>query len=198
MPTEITVVKRFTYRGNPNEEYSNSYKLTGDTPANPGAWRTLFDQLVAEEKKVYSASVFVIKGYGYDSFAEDRNAVWSVDLRLAPDTPVPGTFIATSGNLAGPGDSAAWVRWDTGRKTATGKRIYLRKYFHPAYTTSNADTLGNDYATRLVQFGLAMRGAAFTPARSITDHLGTIPIAHSASVFSTTRTLKRRGKRNPT
>lgn len=193
----LTVIKRFTYRGNANEEYSNTYHFTGAVPADAAAWRTLFDALVTQEKTVYPASVQVCAGYGYDSDAEDATAVWSVDLDVSPNTPVPGTGSwGSQQNM--PGDDAVWARWKTSRLNTKGKPIYLRKYFHPAVTSTSGpqDNVITGQTTALVAFAAKLRDGTFVDARTITAraHTDTI-IGHGASTYVTTRTLKRRGKR---
>jgi hypothetical protein len=193
----LTVVKRFSYRGDASEEYSNTYHLTGDVPADAAAWRTLFDALVVVEKACYDAGTTVVRGYGYDSDADDATAVWSVDLTVSPNTPVAGTLTVTGAKQA-PGDCAVWARWKTSRLNTKGKPIYLRKYFHPAFGTGagSADNVIPAQTTALNALGLKLQDGTFADARTITarGHVDTI-VNHGASSWTTTRTLKRRGKR---
>src|SRR5436190_17520004 len=96
----LTIIKRFTYRGQP-EEWSNHYQLSGSTPADSAAWRTLFDALVTQEKNIYSSNTVVVGGYGYDRTPQKGDhALWSVDLTVAPNTPVPGLMAPPTGNNA--------------------------------------------------------------------------------------------------
>src|SRR4051812_20583291 len=96
----VTVVKRFTYRGDANEEYSNTYWFTQAPPSDATAWRALFDALVLQEKTLYPSSVNVVRGYGYNDDTGHKSgdegdvapAVFTVDLTVAPNTIVPGTF----------------------------------------------------------------------------------------------------------
>jgi len=196
--TYLTINKRFTYKAT-NEEWSNSYALSGTTPADSTAWRTLFDALVAEEKKLYKSLVSVVGGYGYAGIPDTGDsAIWSVDLTVAPNTPVIGSL--TGAMVAGPGDTAAWVRWGLNRFTSPGgKRIYLRKYFHPAYLTGgdDAETLHSSWVTAAAAFGAKMRDGSFASSRTIVDKDGNVPIGHAVAPYATTRTLKRRGKRPP-
>lgn len=195
----LTVIKRMQYRADAGEEYSNHYWLTGSTPSDSAAWRTLFDALVVEEKKVHNSATQTVGGYGYDSTSDDRTAVWSVDLTISPNTPVNGTFAPGGGDMRAPGDAAVWVRWGLDR-FANGKRIYLRKYFHPAYfdTSAGADYVAPDLVTALTAFGAKMHDGTFAGSRLITDTRGTAVVGHAVSPYVTTRTLKRRGKRPPT
>jgi hypothetical protein len=193
----LTIVKRFTYRTDASEEFSNTYHLTGSVPADAAAWRTLFNALVVVEKAVYDSTVSVIRGYGYDSDADDATAVWSVDLTVSPDTPVAGTLVV-SGAVRTPGDCAVWARWKTSRLNTKGKPIYLRKYFHPAWATGagSAENVIPAQTTALNALGAKLQDGSFAEARTITarGHTDTI-VNHGASTWSTTRTLKRRGKR---
>lgn len=205
--TGITIVKRFNYRGDATEEYSNTYWLTGGSPpADAAAWRTLFNAIVAVEKAIYPGQVEVIRGYGYDNDDGHKPgdtgavapSVWQVDLRIAPDTVVGGTLTVTTPDARAPGDSAVWVRWKTSRVTSPGgKPIYIRKYFHPAVFTSTApDTVQATQKANLIALGALMDGGTLPGSRKITTagQADTI-INHGASNYITTRTLKRRGKR---
>lgn len=205
--TGLTIVKRFTYRGDTTEEYSNTYWLTGTVPANAAAWRTLFDALVAIEKTVYPSTHSVVRGYGYDDNEGHRSsdpdgtdvapAVWSVDMTSSPNTPVAGTQGMGSA-VPGPGDAACWVRWKTSRLTTKGKPIYLRKYFHGVAISSSTggDALTALQITNLNALGTTLRDGSFAEGRHVTaaGETDTL-VSSSASSFATTRTLKRRGKR---
>jgi hypothetical protein len=189
----LTVIKKFQYRG-VDEEFSNRYYFSGSVPSSDSAWHTLFDALVAEEKKLYMNTVAVVRGYGYDDDDEDANNVWSIDLSTAP---VVGTLTSGAGQPLS-GDTANWVRWTTSRLNSKGKRIYLRKYFHPAIaqSTSAVDTAATGWRTAAIAFGTKLYDGSFADARTIRSrtHTETITAAY-ASVHTTTRTLKRRGKR---
>lgn len=197
--TGLTIIKRFPYRGDANEEYSNKYLLTGTTPADSTAWRALFDAVVAEEKKLYPSNTSVIAGYGYDSPSDTAHAIWSVDLTVSPNSPVAGTY--TGGGIRAPGDSAVWVRWGLDRLNSKGKRVFLRKYFHPAPidTVQNSgnggDAIMAAWVTAATAFGAFMDGGTLLGSRKVTDRLGTITVGHAVSTWVTTRSLKRRGKR---
>jgi len=203
--TGLTIIKRFSYRGDSMEEYSNTYWFTGTAPADATAWRALFDAVVTLEKACYPAAVTVVRGYGYNDDAghkpDDEGdvapAVWTVDLTVAPDTPVVGTCGVSGGAAAG-GDSAVWVRWKTSRVTSPGgKAIYLRKYFHPAILqTGTTDTLGTVQKANLLALGAGMYSGTLPGSRKITTAGKTdVILGHGASTYVTVRTLKRRGKR---
>lgn len=199
--TVLTIVKRFAYRGNGNEEFSNTYMLTGATPADSAAWRTLFDAVVAEEKKLYIGTTTVVRGYGYSRPpVKGDSAVWSVDMTVAPNTPVGGSGVFASTAILS-GDTANWLRWGLDRLTSPGgKRIYLRKYFHPAYANSgtNMDDISPAWRTAALAFGAKMDDGTLAGGRRITDRLGTATVGHAVGPYTTTRTLKRRSKRAAT
>lgn len=198
--TYITLVKQFTYRGDAGEEWSNSYALSGSTPADSAAWRALFDALVLEEKKLYGLTTFVVAGYGYDGIPEKGDhAIWALDLLQPPNTKIPGT-LPDGGLPAISGDQAAWVRWGLDRFTEKGKRVYLRKYFHGGYMAGGqgGDTYSPTWRTALTAFGTKMWDGSFAGSRHIVDKDGNAPIGTGIAPFLTTRTLKRRGKRPPT
>lgn len=202
--TGLTIIKRFSYRGN-NEDYSNTYWLTGTPPASSSAWRTLFDAMVATEKTCYASNVSVIGGYGYDDNTGHKSgdtgtvasAVYNVDLTVSPEVTVPGTMVTTGGVLT-PGDNAVWCRWKTSRVSSPGgKPVYLRKYFHLAYTaTGGGDAILAGQKTALLAHAVKLSDGSFSGARLVTaaGHTDTI-IGTGASSYVTTRTLKRRGKR---
>lgn len=190
--TGLTIVKAFEYRS-AVEEFSNQYWFTGDVPADAAAWTALFDALVLQEKTIYPALVTVVRGYGYASDADDATAVWVHDIAAAP---VAGTLVTTGGNRQA-GDAAVWARWKTSRTNTKGRAIYLRKYYHPAYaTTADEDTVLTLQRNALFNFGAKMSDGTFLSARTITarGHTDTI-VNYDRSLYVTTRTLKRRGKR---
>jgi len=195
--TGLTVVKRFPYRGDTTEEFSNTYHFTGSVPSDATAWRALFDALVTQEKTIYSSVTHVYRGYGYDDDADDATAVWSVDLSVSPETPVAGT-LSVGTDIKAPGDSAVWCRWKTSRTNSNGKPIYLRKYFHDARINgaTGGDTVLAAQVTALAAFATKLEDGTFIDGRKITarGHTDTI-VSIGNSAYITTRTLKRRGKR---
>jgi len=196
--TVLTIVKQMSYRGRTDEEWSNTYALSGPTPADATAWRTLFNALVLQEKTVYTSQCVVVGGYGYNRIPQTGDhAIWSVDLLVSPNAPVAGTL--APGGVLPAGDQAAWVRWGLDRFNTNGKRVYLRKYFHVGQVAgSGGDGLLGTYSTALQTFGAKMRDGTFVEGRTVVDKNGLAPVNHGVSPFITTRTLKRRGKRPPT
>lgn len=196
--TGLTIIKKFTYRGNSAEEFSNTYHFTGAVPADNTAWKALSDALILQEKTLYLGSASAIRAYGYNSDADDAVAVWSWDY-LAQGTAVAGTAVTGSGSYPA-GDQAGWVRWKTSRLNTKGKAIYLRKYFHAVPvdvpTAATTDKLLPAWTTAAQAFGTKMRDGSFLDARTITARAHSdVIVSSSASTWITTRTLKRRGKR---
>jgi hypothetical protein len=193
----LTIVKRFTYRADATEEFSNTYWLTGSVPSDAAAWKTLADALIAQEKTVYQSTVSVVRAYGYNSDADNAPAVWSYDY-LAASATVPGTLSPTGTWTTAPGDAAVWLRWKTSRTNSNGKSIYLRKYFHGAVinTAASPDTINATQKTNLNALGAKLQDGSFAEARTVRSrlHAETL-VGHDASSYITTRTLKRRGKR---
>lgn len=194
----LTIVKSITYRGVVGEEWSNTYALSGATPADSVAWKALFDALVAQEKTLYHSGCSVTRGYGYDKIpAKGDHTVWTVDLRPSSTT-VPGTLSLTSA-VQTAGDQAGWIRWSLNRFNTHGKRIYLRKYFHASGVASGGgDALAANTKTTYDAFGAFMFGGTLLGSRTLVDKFGNVPIASASSQYITTRTLKRRSKRPPT
>lgn len=196
MATSLVLVKQFTYRGDPTEEFSNRYYLSGADPPGSTEWIALFDALVAQEKTLYLSSVSVVRGYGYDDDADGAASVWTRDLVPGAIT-VPGTLSPGTGNGVS-GDVAWQVRWKTSRLSSTGKAIYLRKYFHGGLClAADRDKVGTECITAGGAFGAKMRDGSFLDGRTVraAGQSSETFLGHSVPVYLTTRTLKRRGRR---
>lgn len=202
----VTVIKKFTYRANSNEEYSNTYWFTGSPPANDTDWLALFNAIVTSEKACYPSTVSVVRGYGYNSDVGHKPgdtgavapAVFTRDLVAAAAT-VPGTLSIGASATLMPGDAAVWCRWKTSRVTSPGgKAIYIRKFFHPASAvTATPDLIGTPQRNSLLAHATKLwDGTLDASSRKITTcgQNDTI-LGSNASTYVTTRTLKRRGKR---
>lgn len=190
----LTIIKRFGYRGNLNEEWSNHYYLTGAIPADATAWNALIDALVAQEKTCYPSASSVVRAYGYDSDADNATAVYVRDMSGAP---VNGTLTVGTGDKVMPGDCAVIARWKTSR-LANGKNVWLRKYFHPAVQESGGtDSMSNEQSSALNSFVTKLKDGSFLDARVLRSqhHEETFLTAPGNTGYITTRTLKRRGKR---
>lgn len=192
----LTIVKQFTYRGAP-EEFSNTYFMTGDLPASPSSWKTLADAVIADEAPLYLATTKLIRAIGHQ--AGQSVAVWDYDY-LAASEEVDGTYTGTSATPQS-GDTAAWIRWSTDQRTSKGKPIYLRSYYHPAYSENaggGQDTIAASWITNAQEYGDDWI-AGFTDGDGVVHHRagphGVVGLVAEPSAFPTTRTLERRGKR---
>jgi hypothetical protein len=193
MPS-ITIVKSFTYR-NAQEEFSNTYHFAGTTPANAADWKTLADGIIAAEKLTVTVDVKFHRAYGY--VAGNNNSVAQIDYDALGGTLIAGTFTGSGANAQG--DSAAWIRWLTPNLSTRGKKIYLRKYMHGMLTSSGGgDTLLASQRTALATYGAKLIDGTLPSSFVMTGPQGASASAPVVSVFLTTRTLKRRGKRPPT
>ena len=193
----LTLIKNFQYRGN-DEEWSNTYFMDGDTPSSPSSWKTLADNVAAEEKSLYPSTTEVYRAIGH--VAGESVAVWTWDYE-GDGHPIPGTFAVGSLSPQS-GDTAAWLRWSTDALTSKGKPIFLRSYYHPAFVVASGDydTIGSGWVTAAEAFGLAWVNG-FLDGDTVEHHRagphGVAGLVAHASTFATTRTLERRGKRPP-
>lgn len=193
MPS-ITLIKKFTYRGN-NEEWGNTYHFSGTTPVDAAAWKTLADALAAEEKKLLDTGCSIVRAYGYE--AGNENSVAQIDYAAAPLTPIVGTMPITGGVLA-PGDCAATCRWFTGATNSRGKKVYARKYWHSVMIpASGGDALLPAQRTVMNTFAAKIIDGTLPGSFKYCGPQGAVLSAPATSQWVTTRTLKRRGKRPP-
>jgi hypothetical protein len=189
----MIVVKSFPYRG-VAEEWANVYHLSVGAPGSPADWRTMADGLINAESAVLDTTTTVERVLCY----EDTNnpAVYTYELADFAGV-VTGTYSPGSTGYLAPGDSAAWIRWDTGRLSSKGKKVYLRKYFHPAIISNAGEPDGiiAGWRTLADAFGGECL-AGMTGGFQIGDPAGALPTgAVGVSTYATTRTLKRRGRR---
>lgn len=193
----LTLVKAFDYRGDPNEEFSNTYHFKGAVPSDDTGWMTLMGQAAAAEGHVLPAAVHYTRAYGYDS---DDPAAHHVFSYTWPTTSTTGDYPRdTLQELPIAGDQAAMVWWKTARLNSRGKPIYLRKYLHGGFIpNTGGDQLSTPYHTALGIFvGLTTGMNAVHGGLRSRTHDETI-VESAASQWVTTRTLKRRGKRPKT
>jgi hypothetical protein len=189
----VTIIKTFTYRGDP-ELWSNTYHFDGGDPADDAEWKTIADRVILKEKAALTDVNTIVKAIGHN--AGVAVAVWSYDY-LAHSEEVAGTYVS-SGHPLVPGDSAAWIRWSTTQVTSKGKPIYLRSYFHGGLTTgaTDGDTLLAGYKTALQTYGDDWLDIMGDDSRHRAGPNGAVGQLALPSSFFTTRTLERRGKRS--
>lgn len=194
---KLTVTKRILYR-DVWEEWGNSYVFSGTQPADQAAWDAWAARLLAIERPMLTSIVQWVDWYGYND-GHWQTKPTHIDAAGTFAASTAGTLSA-SGTLNTPADAAFWVRWDTGQYTSRGKKIYLRKYFHGAlYAGSAYDTVApTQKAAANTYAALMYSGSGLIGTARLARDTGTLAIAHNVADYITTRTLKRRGKRNPT
>lgn len=193
--TGLILTKRFTYRGNTDEEVSNRYWLTGPPPSDEISWEQLASSVMSHERHCYTAGTRNVSASGYNDNDPHAHAVWSIVW--------PTTGAAYDGDLviadAHPyaGDQAGLVQWKLKRLSSKGKPIFLRKYFHDGgVSATNRDSPDNATYQAYSDFASAMVSGVILGNRLIRSQTQDEQIAVAAAYpYVTTRTLKRRGKR---
>jgi hypothetical protein len=197
--TGLTVVKKFTYRGNSNEEFSNQYWFKGPPPGDDPSWTVLMNDVLAQEEPIYPNTVTFVRAYGYNDDSSTANHVFVHDW-VAAGTPPKGSYIHTGTALAG--DQAGLVVWKTDQLNTRGKPIFLRKYIHAGdMDAGSPDNIASGWFTRLEAYGNGIRplhGGLTNPSSEHHPGGSESVIGVGVSPYVTTRTLKRRGKRPKT
>lgn len=191
----IVIVQSFSYRSAP-EEFSNKYHFAGPAPGDDASWLTLANALVAVAKACFSAKTTFVRAYGYND--GDKPSIWSHDWTV-PGPPVAGTLLPGS-SPEFPGDVAATVRWDTPKRNSKGKHVYARKYFHDIYGqgSSEPDRLSAGQSTAMLAFARSCVDGTVSSVFHLCLPDGSPASNPAVAYYTTTRTLKRRGKRPPT
>lgn len=188
----IVIVKRFTYRGQP-EEFSNRYHFSGTTPASTADWTTLATAIINAEKLTVESGVSFVKAYGYE--AGNDNSVAQIDYSISPLTVTNGAIAITGQKCSG--DVAATARWYTGASSSRGKKIYCRKYFHGVHqqVEPDQDKLDSGQKTALETFCAKLIDGTLPGSFKYCGPQGAVLSAPEVNQYLTTRTLKRRGRR---
>lgn len=191
--TGLTLVKLFSYRGDAQEEFSNTYHFKGLPPGDDASWNVLLNDVVTQEKVLWPSTVKMSRAYGYNSDDPNAHHVFAHDYGT---TGPPGTFVPQSADHRMAGDQAACIWWKMDRLSSRGKPIYLRKYMHSGFTDQiNVDNISSLYGAQLDQYASTMKGIhGGLRSRSHDDNV----VAQGHIPYATTRTLKRRGKRPKT
>jgi hypothetical protein len=190
--TGLTIVKAFSYRDNPAEEWSSKYHFAGAVPATPSSWETLAESVLTAEVSLLTAAVQAVRAYGYDSNDPKANHVWTIEY-------APGQWqgVATyATGVRAAGDQAACIQWLTDVKSSKGKPVYLRKYMHDCYLDpADHDKLFAGYVTNAEAYATTMDSIHNGLLSFKMDSVPRQAISHEVIPWVTTRTLKRRGKR---
>lgn len=118
----VEVTKSVTWRDT-TEKFSNVYHYSLATNLDSTLATDLVDQIAAAEKLCHGLAV---------TFEDGR--VWSVGGTPSQNETIVIRDLSGTGSAASNAgyyvESAYVVRCDTNRNTTTGRRIYLRKYYH--------------------------------------------------------------------
>src|ERR1044072_6383014 len=86
----ITLVKKFTYRGDANEEWSNTYWFDGTAPATQSEADSMARALAAKEVTVFLGTSQIVRAYVYDDDSPTAVAAFTVDLTTGSGSPYAG------------------------------------------------------------------------------------------------------------
>jgi hypothetical protein len=121
----FSIDKDVSFRGG-KERYSNVYTYdTGTGVLLAGQAETILDQLVAAERLVHAPAVTFKQGRAWGPLGDPATS----ETILLKDYSGPGTF-PSSGLIYR--ESCVVVAWECARNSATGKKVYLRKYLRCA------------------------------------------------------------------
>lgn len=187
----LRVNKEFLYRGQV-EQWSNTYHLSSTGSLTTTQWDNLVTAWIAAEKAIYDAAVTIVGFVGYNGGSNVAN--YTRDLHVLPDVVVAGTLGVThsSSVVSAPGDAAAWIRYDTGRTSSRGKRIFMRNYYHGTLIAP-PDVVQSTQKTAYGTFATALEAGLGSLSLKIADQNGVVTVGHGVTSYITTRTLKRRG-----
>lgn len=180
------MVFSFPYRG-AAEEWSQLYHLDDDF-SDATDFSSTWDALWTALAPCLSSYVVLNTVYGYHD--TDDDAAYSYDAHGS----VGGTFSAGAGDIEVPGDCAVWCRWYTERHTSTGRKIYLRKYFHGVWADASSapDVIAPTLKTALQTFATNATGTGWH-GKHLAGPDGNVPGGGSAvSSYIGFRQLKRR------
>ncbi len=194
--TGVTMIQRFSYRGDPNEEYSNTWHFRDAPPSTSADWVALFEQLATHVANAIPATHHIIRAYGYDSDADDAVSVASYDWEQNEGAK-PGVIAPPAGAHQMAGDQAAYITWQLDQRDARGHYICARKYFHGGWVSAtDPDHLDPTYKAALQVLADAMAPGPGGNHGGIRTKKSSAPVNYSqAAGVVTTRTLRRRGKR---
>jgi hypothetical protein len=187
----IVLVKEFTYRGKA-EEWSNRYTISGTIPTTDAGWEALGKAIWESERTFITTRTKLVTIYGYAT--GQAASVASINIRTqnypfgtGQDTYNAGTAMA--------GDQAAMLRAYV-RRSSTGKKVYLRKYYHDvSINNADPDQINTVIKGYITAHGAKMLDGSLPGGVKWISPGGLDASAPEADAYVTTRTLKRRGKR---
>lgn len=193
--TGLVITKRFTYRGLPDEEWSNKYWFTGAPPATDQAWMDLFNDVQTHERKCYSSATKVVSAIGYNDNDPHAHAVWT--FAFGTGTEPPGELTGDAADNPFAGDQAGMLEIRTSRKNTRGKWVYLRKFLHSGFSDGvDRDKISANTHLAYTVFLTYLSNGTVLGSRRLRSQKQdeTLTVLHAGD-WVTTRTLKRRGKR---
>jgi hypothetical protein len=195
----ITLVKATPFRSEVEEEWGNSYWLSGTEPTSATEWSTLAQAIWAIEGAFVNTSTVtthLVHGYGY-SAGSDVN-VWSGDFTAGGTTAgiVPaGNGWTTPTTEKMPLAVCALIRMQCGISTHTGKPRYIMKYIHDIPLGLG----GGDHVPVVAAGGLtllaSLHDGSLPGSAQVCAPDGTLATSAIMKTYSTTHQIKRRGKR---
>jgi hypothetical protein len=194
----ITLVKKMSYRGNANEEWSNTYWFDGAPPGTRAEAVSFVNDLISREKTLILGTVTYVRAYVFTDNADHAHSAYVLDVTDIGT--VVGTMTTGTGTYPA-GDQAAWIRWKTGRVTSKGRPVYLRKYYHGVPTDedspSTVDNVSPSWATAAGTFATAMHSGALGYGKLVgRGHLADVISSHTVATYIGIRQLKK-GRRRP-
>lgn len=188
----ITLVKRFTYRDK-EEEWSNTYHFDATTPTTDAEWRALAIALHASEKQCYTSDHVLVRAYGY--VAGQETSVYQGDFTIGEGALAAGTLTVGGTGTKFAGDQAYWLRGRIG-VSSTGKKVYVRKYFHGGVSlTADPDEMPVQVTNAANAHAATLLGGTLPGGFVWQGPQGQTVVEPLCGRYVTTRTLKRRGKR---
>lgn len=171
-PYAVSITKRITWRGT-TEQFSNVYHYDTSSPiTTDSGWQSLVDQIVAIEKTIH---------YNVVTFVTSR--VWgptnagpaASETRLIYD--LSGTGSGSGGRIYA--ESAVVCQFFLGRASGTGRKRFLRKYYHSQFLPTSA--AGSDPTLGIASIAAGDK----TPFTTAMNNLKTITVGGSGNDLCT-------------
>lgn len=193
LPLRVTIVKEFEYRG-AAEEWSNTYGFSGAALTDYQAMLDFCGTLAAVEANVYLGTCKATRALVYQpgSIVADR----SIDFGVELGGDVPGALVVGSNAQEWAGDQAGWIRGKIG-VNSKGRPVYVRKYFHAGASEQGGQTDATIAGWRTAAEGVLtlLTNGSMPGGRKWCGPDGEMVTLTARSDWTTTRTLKRRGRR---